>query len=129
VLWLLREPLSGRTWAELRYLVVSLPVAVVGFVFTVVTCVVGVVGFGILVGPPLLAVSSPGARGLAAVSRGLAGRLLGVRVAPPPPFRPRPGVVGWLWSGITDEGGWRARAYLVLKLPVAASAKIVRPGG
>jgi signal transduction histidine kinase len=83
--------------------------------------VLGVVSFGVLVGPPLLALSSPGARGLAAVSRGLAGRLLGTRVAPPPPFRPQPGVVGWIRSGVTDAASWRARAYLVLKLPVAVA--------
>src|SRR6266849_3528056 len=100
VLWLLREPLSRRAWADFRYVIVSLLVAVVGFAFTVVTTVVGVVSFGVLVGPPLLALSSLGARGLAAISRGLAGRLLGTRVAPPPPFRPRPGLVGWIRSGI-----------------------------
>jgi signal transduction histidine kinase len=130
VLWLLREPLRRRTWAELRYVIVSLPVAIVGFVFTVVTVVVGAVSFGVLVGPPLLALSSLGARGLAAVSRGLADRLLGTRVAPPPPFRPsRPGVVGWMWSGITDAASWRARAYLILKLPVATVGYVVAGWG
>src|SRR5258708_3480954 len=117
VLWLLREPRRRRSWVEFRYVIVSLPVAIAGFVFTVVTFVLGIVSFGVLVGPPLLALSSLGARGFAAVSRGLAGRLLGMRVAPPPPFRPRPGVVGWIRSGVTDAAGWRARAYLVLKLP------------
>jgi signal transduction histidine kinase len=125
VRWLLREPLSRRTWGELRYVIVSLPVAIAGFAFTVVTSVLGVVTFGVLVGPPLLALSSPGARGFAAVSRGLADRLLGKRVEAPPPFRPRPGVAGWIWSGITDADGWRARAYLVLKLPVAVAGYVV----
>jgi hypothetical protein len=110
VRWLLREPLGRQAWADFRYVLVSLPVAVAGFAFTVVTTVVGVVSFGVLVGPPLLALSALGARGFAAVSRGLAGGLLGTRVAPPPPFRPRPGVLGWIWSGITDVPGWRARA-------------------
>jgi signal transduction histidine kinase len=125
VLWLLREPLSRRTWAEFRYVLVSLPVAVAGFLFTVTTVVLGAVTFGVLIGPPLLAVSSRGARGLASVSRGLAGRLLGTRVAPPPPFRSRPGVLGWIWSRITDPVSWRARAYLVLKLPVATAGYLV----
>jgi signal transduction histidine kinase len=125
VLWLLREPLRRRTWAEFRYVIVSLPVAIAGFVFTVVTFVLGAVSFGVLVGAPLLALSSLGARGLAAVSRGLADRLLGTRVAPPPPFRPRPGVIGWIRSGITDAASWRARAYLVLKLPVAVAGYLV----
>ncbi len=33
--------------------------------------------------------------------------------------------MGWIWSGITDAPGWRARAYLVLKLPVAATGYLV----
>jgi hypothetical protein len=52
-LWLLREPLGRQAWAEFRYVLVSLPVAIAGFAFTVVTTVVGVVSFGVLVGPPL----------------------------------------------------------------------------
>src|SRR5580658_5182586 len=119
-LWLLREPLRRRTWAEFRYVIVSLPLAIAGFAFTVVTLVLGALSFGVL-----LALSSPGARGLAAVSRGLAGRLLGTRVAPPPPSRSRPGVAGWIRSGVTDAASWRARAYLVLKLPVAVAGYLV----
>jgi Putative sensor len=122
---LLREPLSRRAWAELRYVAISLPVAVAGFLFTLVTTVLGVVTLGVGVGPPLLAASSLGARGLAGASRGLARRLLGIEVAPPPPFRPQPGVVGWIRSGITDAIGWRARAYLALKLLVAAFGYLV----
>ncbi len=125
LLWLLREPLRRRTWDEFRYMAVSLPVAIAGFAFTVVTCVLGMVSFGLLVGPLLLALSSPGARGLAAVSRDLANRLLGIQVGPPPPFRPQPGITGWIGSAITDAASWRARAYLVLKLPVAAAGYLV----
>jgi signal transduction histidine kinase len=121
VLRLLREPIRRQTWDEFRYVIVGLPVAIAGFTFTVVTTTVGIVSFGLLVGPPLLALSTPGARGLAGVSRGLAGRLLGTRVAPPPPFQPQPGIVGWIRSGVTDAPGWRARGYLLLKLPVAAA--------
>jgi signal transduction histidine kinase len=119
VLWLLREPLRRRAWAEVRYVIVSLPVALAGFVFTVVTFVLGVASFGVLLAP-----SSLGARGFAAVSRRLVGRL-GTRVAPPPPFRPRPGVAGWIRSGITDAASWRARAYLLLKLPLAVASCLV----
>jgi signal transduction histidine kinase len=124
LLRLLREPFTRRARKERWYSVLSLPLAIAGCAFTVITVTVGV-GMsgsltGILVGLPLLVVSSPGARKLGAVNRGLAGRLLGLRVAPPPPLlRPQPGVLGWLRSGLTDMAGWRARAYLVLKLPVS----------
>jgi len=95
VLCLLREPRRRRTWVEFRYVIVSLPVAIVGFVFTVVTLrarhrELRHPGRGRHYSR--CPRSAPG--GLAAVSRGLAGRLLGMRVAPPPPFRPQPGLVG-----------------------------------
>ena len=79
VLRLLREPFSRRARRERWYAVLSLPLAIAGFVFTVVTVSVGL-GMsgsltGMLVGLPLLVVSSLGARKLGAVNRGLAGRL------------------------------------------------------
>jgi len=121
-LHVLREPFSRRARHERWYLILSLPLAIAGFVFTVVTVIVGLgMSFsfaGMLVGLPLLVVSSLGARQFGAVNRRLAGRLLGLRVAPPPPLRPQPGVVGWLRAGVTDRAAWRARAYLVLKLAV-----------
>jgi hypothetical protein len=118
----LRAPFTRRAWAELGYamaycrLVSPLrlhrrhPPAAAALTLTVL---------GILVGPPLVAVSSLGARGLGGVNRGLSRRLLGVRVAAPPPFRPQPGLIVWVRSALTDAASWRARAYLVLKLPVS----------
>jgi signal transduction histidine kinase len=120
----LREPFSRRARNERWYLVLSLPLAVAGFAFTVTTVIFGLgmsLSFaGMLVGLPVLAASALGARQLGAVNRRLAGRLLGLRVAPPPPLRPQPGVIGWIRAGVTDPAGWRARAYLALKLPVWA---------
>jgi len=123
VLRLLREPFTRRARKERWYSFLSLPLAIAGFAFTVITVTAGI-GMsgsltGVLVGLPLLVVSSLGARKLGAVNRGLAGRLLGLRVTPPPALRSQSGVLGWLRSGLTDLVGWRARAYLVLKLPVS----------
>ena len=119
----LRAPFTRRAWAELGYAMAGLPLGAAGFAFTVATLAAGaaltLTVIGILVGLPLLAVSSLGARALGAVNRGLARRLLGVRVAAPPPFRPQPGFIVWVRSALTDAAGWRARAYLVLKLPVS----------
>jgi signal transduction histidine kinase len=61
------------------------------------------------------------ARGLGAVHRRLAARLLGERVAAPPPSRPGRGLVGRLGAGLRDGPGLRAVAYLALKLPVAVA--------
>jgi signal transduction histidine kinase len=125
----LRAPFTRRAWAEFAYAIAGLPLGIAGFAFTVATLAAGagltLTVTGILVGPPLAAASSLGARGLGAANRGLARGLLGVRVAAPPPFRPQPGLIGWIRSALTDAAAWRARAYLVLKLPVSVLSAFV----
>jgi signal transduction histidine kinase len=60
------------------------------------------------------------ARGFGAVQRYLAARLLGETIAAPPPVRRRGWrPVGWLAAGWRDGPGWRAVAYLLVRLPVA----------
>jgi signal transduction histidine kinase len=61
-------------------------------------------------------VGTGAARGLGGLWRKLAARLLGMRVAPLPP-RPAPSATGWS-AALRDGPGWRALAYLMLKLPV-----------
>jgi signal transduction histidine kinase len=58
------------------------------------------------------------ARGFGAAHRRLAARLLGERIAGPPPVRRARGPVGWLDATVRDGPGWRAAAYLLVKLPV-----------
>ncbi|HEX4908770.1 MAG TPA: sensor domain-containing protein, partial [Actinomycetes bacterium] len=67
-----------------------------------------------------LALATGMARRLGAAHRRLAERLLGERVAPPP-HRPRRGWPGRLGAGLRDGPGWRALAYTLLKLPMAAA--------
>ena len=67
----------------------------------------------------LIALATRMGRGLGAVHRRLAARLLEERVAPPPPLRPRRGLLGRLGAGLGDGPGWRAVAYQLLKLPAA----------
>jgi signal transduction histidine kinase len=60
------------------------------------------------------------ARGMGAVQRRLAGALLGEVIPAPPPVPHRGwGPVGWVAGGLRDAAGWRALAYLLLKLPIA----------
>ena len=80
---------------------------------------------GMLVGLPLLMVALLGARRLGAVHRRLAGRLLGLQVEPPPPLRPQPGAFGRARAVLTDPVGWRACAYLLLKLPLSVLGAII----
>ena len=113
-----------RAWAEFGYAVAGLPLAVAGFAVTVSTLAFGI-GYSItFVGLPLLAVGSIIARWFGAASRGLARRLLGVRVGAPAALVTRPGFLGWLRSQLTDVVAWRARAYLLLKFPVAVGSFI-----
>jgi signal transduction histidine kinase len=181
----LTAPFSRRTWTELWYVLVSVPLAVAGFAFTVATLI-----------PPLLAVSAPGVRKFGDASRGLARELLGEDVPAPPPLRPEPHVHvrtpdaarlaalaategarvrrrkggrvrrrrsrvrisglpasrvaelasanhipinesrqhgGRLGGAMRDRTAWRARGYLVLKLPLAlaglAAAAVCWLGG
>jgi signal transduction histidine kinase len=117
---LLTEPLNRRGLAAFRYALVGWPLAMAGFAFTVVSLGVGAYASATLVGLPLLAVSTPYVRRLGTVHRQRARHLLAVRIpGAPPPFRPAHGIVGWTKSSLTDAVGWRTRAYLLLKLPVA----------
>ena len=120
---LLREPFSRRYLMDRFYASLSFLLAVPCFVFIVLAVILGLsLSFsfaGMLAGVPLLVLSLLAARRLGGVCRGLAARLLGIRVAAPsPPLRP-PGIVGWARAGLTNPAAWRACAYLVLKLPVA----------
>jgi signal transduction histidine kinase len=66
----------------------------------------------------VLVVSTRAARGLGSLQRTLATRLLGMRVAAPPPAQRSPGARVWLGPGLRDGAGWRVMAYLLAKLPV-----------
>jgi signal transduction histidine kinase len=115
----LREPFARRTWAEMLYLVVTLPLAVAGFAFVLVSFGLGILLAVTFIGLPLLAVTGLGARQLGSVQRRLARAMLGQDVAPPLPFAAHPGLFGWLGSALRDPVSWRARAYLLVKLPLA----------
>src|ERR1700722_575592 len=125
---LMREPLSRTAWAagwrQCEYAVIGLLLAIPGFVFVVAAVTAGLglsLSFaGMLAGLPLLMMSLLGARQLGEVHRRLAGRLLGVQVEPPPPLRQGTGVLGRVQARLTDPVGWRACAYLLLKLPLSA---------
>lgn len=70
---------------------------------------------GLLLG---LLVSTRAARRLGSLRRGLATRLLGIRVAAPPPVRRRPDDRARPGPGPRDGAGWRVVAYLLVRLPV-----------
>jgi signal transduction histidine kinase len=69
-------------------------------------------------GLPIIAATNLGARFLAGVARHQANILLGAGVAEPPPVRARSSRYGYLRAHILDPAAWRARPYLLLKLPM-----------
>jgi signal transduction histidine kinase len=125
---LLRDCFGRAARRQRLYAGLSLLLAIPSFVFIAVAVTVGFgmsLSFaGMLVGLPLLLVALVGARPLGALHRRLAARLLGLQVEPPP-LRPQPGALGWARARLTDPVGWRACAYLVLKLPLALVTAVV----
>ncbi|MET7370930.1 sensor histidine kinase [Micromonospora arida] len=110
---------------QVGYVLASLPLAVAGFAYAILTVVVGGALSLTLLGLPLLSSGVLGARGWGWLHRALARTTLGLRVAGPSPVRRRPGPVGYVRSGLGDATGWRALAYLIVKLPVALVAAAV----
>ncbi|HZA84501.1 MAG TPA: sensor domain-containing protein, partial [Actinomycetes bacterium] len=130
---LVREPFTRRARLELLFCLAGIPLGLcvlvvpywgVGFALAVALLAPAygstwVAGVAALLGLLLLVVLATRiARGLGAVHRRLAARLLDEQVAPPPP-RPGRGVLGRLGAGLRDGPGWRAVAYQLLKLPAA----------
>ena len=118
----LREPFTRRTRQECLAAAFSLLVAIPLFAFTAVAVAVGLALSVSFAGLPLLALALRAARRLGGFCRRLSNRPpWRPRIEPPPaPPSPRPGLVGWIRSSLTDQVSWRACAYLLLKLPVAA---------
>lgn len=120
----LGAPLRRRTWAELGYALLTLPLSVVGFCFVAAGLYASVLLGLLVVGAPVIVLAGLGARWLAGRTRLLANRMLDAGVPPPAPFRPRPGLLGWVRSGLVDGTAWRARLYLVVRLPVGIVATV-----
>jgi signal transduction histidine kinase len=131
---LVLEPLTRRARLELLFCLVGIPLGFclvvvpywgVGFALAVALLApryesTWVAAVATIPAPLLLIVLATRiGRRLGAVHRRLAARLLGERVAPPPPLRPGRGVFGWIGAGLRDGPGWRAVAYQLLKLPAA----------
>jgi signal transduction histidine kinase len=134
-----RAPLAGRARREVLFCLSGLPFGLVNpvTVFLVSTELLwlfwrptpalppnpswwDLAAAGTVVGLLLpLLVATGAARGIGAACRRLAARLLGERIAAPPPRRTRRGMIGGLDARLRDGPSWRAVTYLLLKLPVA----------
>jgi signal transduction histidine kinase len=120
----LRATYDRRAWARLLYAVIGGPLAVLGFAYGLLVLLPGTVASATLIGLPWLATGVRAARGPAAVHRGLVRGLLRDPIESPPRPPAARGPFGWIRVGLTDATGWRALAYLVLKLPPAVVATV-----
>jgi signal transduction histidine kinase len=118
IIW--REPFRDRTWKELLFFCLGIPLLGISLAFVVGTLFVGALLAVTLVGVLIIALAVRGARGLGAFHRALARNLLGEEIQAPPPFSARPGFFGWVRAALGDRAGWRAIAYLFAKAPLTA---------
>ncbi|MFD7230050.1 sensor histidine kinase [Streptomyces sp. NPDC059881] len=116
-----------HTWREIAHLLSGLPVALLGFVYTVVMVAVGAGLSVTVIGLPLLAAGLAGSRVLGRWERARARALLGVRVDEPSPLprRRHGGTLGRLWTGLKDPVGWRTVLYGFIRLPWAVLSFVV----
>ncbi|MDX3383697.1 sensor histidine kinase [Streptomyces niveiscabiei] len=116
----LRAPFEGRSWREFGYVLLSLPISVVFFSYTVTMLSVGVGLMVSFLGVPLLAVTLAGCRGFGALERARARGLLGMEIGDPAPPRPRKrSLMGWVGAVLRDGASWRHVLYSLLQLPWA----------
>jgi signal transduction histidine kinase len=106
------------TWREVGYLLMNLPVGIVGFVYVVVMLAVGLGLAVTVVGLPLLAAGLIGCRKLGAAERKRARDLLGVHVDEPRPLRLETlGLLPWLRATLKDPVSWRHALYFGMRFP------------
>ena len=114
---------SRRTYRDLLFCLISVPLAVAGFVVTVSLLIPGGVAAGsvagIALGVTLIILALRFARQAGRLHRRLAGRVLGLRIAEPARFRPGRSLLGRVDARLRDAVAWRAVAYLLLRLPLA----------
>ncbi|MFE9256345.1 sensor histidine kinase [Streptomyces sp. NPDC006879] len=114
-----RPAYDAYTWREILALLVNLPMAVLGFVYTVVMLAVSGGLSVTVIGLPLLAAGLLGARQFARVERYRARVQLGVTVREPSPLpvRRAGGFFPWLWTALRDPVAWRAVLFAMIRLP------------
>ncbi|MFE2277077.1 sensor histidine kinase [Streptomyces sp. NPDC059454] len=116
----LRAPVEGRTWRELGYVLLSLPISILLFTYAVTMVSLGAGLLVTFLGVPVLAAALAGCRGFGAVERARARGLLGLEVAEPEPLRMRrQGFMAWTGAVLKSGASWRALLYAVLQLPWA----------
>ncbi|MFH8339001.1 sensor histidine kinase [Streptomyces sp. AM6-12] len=116
----LRAPFEARTWRELGYVLLSLPVSIALFTWTVTMVSLGAGLLVTFLGVPVLAAALAGCRGFGALERVRARALLGVDVPGPEPLRVRkPGALAWMGAVLKSGASWRSLLYALVQFPWA----------
>jgi signal transduction histidine kinase len=119
---MLRAPFALRARCEARYALAGLVPATLGALFLVVLFGAGLLLtaslVGTFVGLLVLSLALRLARGFGGLHRRLGRRLLHREFPAPAPFRPGRGVLRRVDTRLRDGTGWRALAYVVVKVPV-----------
>jgi signal transduction histidine kinase len=114
----LRAPFEARTWREFGYLLLNLPMGIIGFVWTVTMLSVGAGLLITFVGLPLLALALGGCRVIGRVERARARSLLLLDVGEPEPARPRSrGLLARLGAQLGSGANWRHVIYCLIHFP------------
>ncbi len=116
----LRAPLEARSWRELAYVLLNLPIGIVMFTYAVTMASLGAGLLVTFLGVPVLAAALAGCRGFGVLERARARGLLGVTVAEPEPLRmKRAGAMAWMGAVLRSGASWRHLLYTVIQLPWA----------
>jgi signal transduction histidine kinase len=122
----LRAPFEGRFWREFGFVLLSLPISILLFVYTVTMISLGAGLLVTFLGIPVLAAALAGCRGLGALERARARGLLGLEVAEPEPLRMRkPGPMAWIGAVLKSGTSWRAVLYSLLHFPWSVFSFVV----
>ena len=117
----LRAPFEARTWREFGYLLLNLPMGIVGFVWTVTMLSLGAGLLITFVGLPVLALALGGCRAIGVVERARARSLLWLEVDEPGPVRPRRksrgGLLAKLGAQLGSGVNWRHVIYTLVHFP------------
>ncbi|MFC7307559.1 sensor histidine kinase [Streptomyces monticola] len=119
----LRAPVEARTWREFGYVLLSLPLSILMFVYAITMVSLGAGLLITFLGVPVLAAALAGCRGFGALERMRARGLLHLDVAEPQPVRPKKhGAMAWIGALLKSGTSWRSLLYAVLHFPWAVFA-------
>ncbi|POX48672.1 sensor histidine kinase [Streptomyces sp. Ru72] len=116
----LRAPIEARSWGEFCYVLLSLPIGIAMFAYSVTMFSVGAGLLVTFLGIPVLAAALAGCRAFGVLERTRARGLLGLEVADPEPLRTNGrGAMAWMGAMLKSGTSWRHMLYTVLRFPWA----------